>query len=378
MTAAHPAWKVLGIDPTSDQRAIRMAYSAKLKTIDPEADPQAFVALRDAFEAAREAAASESADTGYAPVETGPAWEAAPSVPDENAAAEPVDEVAAHADAIANLLYNHDPGADFLDDAAKDALLRHWQAIAADPRLEDVALFDRVEQWAGSIILDTAPRSAPLVMPVSDFFRWLERAGTLAETPGLARILHWYNAMNFIALAQQPDHSHHAEWIELDTPAGPESKRGTIGPRKLYELLDTMRWSRPDLVARLDPERLALWDRKAEFEADDGTAEESSGYSGGAAIGGGIGIIWLFILMARACAPEEEPRPQPQRYDYSAEPVLVAPPQPLLTPAPGSPSGQASPVFISPERLNELKRRLRQDFNKKAAEPPPAPDPERE
>ena len=73
----HPCWQALGIEPTSDQRAIRMAYSAKLKAMDPEADPQAFIALRDAFEAARDAAAWEGHNTEYAPIETGPAWEAA-------------------------------------------------------------------------------------------------------------------------------------------------------------------------------------------------------------------------------------------------------------------------------------------------------------
>ena len=43
-------WTILGIAPTSDQRAIRMAYAARLKEIDPEADPQAYIALREAFE----------------------------------------------------------------------------------------------------------------------------------------------------------------------------------------------------------------------------------------------------------------------------------------------------------------------------------------
>lgn len=49
----HPAWKVLGIEPTSDTRAIRTAYSALLKAIDPETDPKAFIELREAFEAAK-------------------------------------------------------------------------------------------------------------------------------------------------------------------------------------------------------------------------------------------------------------------------------------------------------------------------------------
>jgi hypothetical protein len=46
------AWKALGIEPTSDKRAIKRAYAAKLKSIDPDKDPKAFLSLRDALQAA--------------------------------------------------------------------------------------------------------------------------------------------------------------------------------------------------------------------------------------------------------------------------------------------------------------------------------------
>ncbi|WP_157216569.1 hypothetical protein [Flavisphingomonas formosensis] len=39
-------WQTLGIPATEDQTAIRRAYSARLKAIDVEADPEAFVFLR--------------------------------------------------------------------------------------------------------------------------------------------------------------------------------------------------------------------------------------------------------------------------------------------------------------------------------------------
>lgn len=43
----------LGIEPTSDQKAIRRAYAVALKRIDQAADPEGFAALRIAFEHAR-------------------------------------------------------------------------------------------------------------------------------------------------------------------------------------------------------------------------------------------------------------------------------------------------------------------------------------
>lgn len=57
-------WNELGIEPTDDLRAIRIAYAQRLKAIDVEADPHAFVALRQAFEAARDYAGSRAPDAG--------------------------------------------------------------------------------------------------------------------------------------------------------------------------------------------------------------------------------------------------------------------------------------------------------------------------
>jgi uncharacterized protein len=45
-------WEVLGLEPTSDLRAIKKAYALRLKSTHPEDDPQGFQELRDAYEMA--------------------------------------------------------------------------------------------------------------------------------------------------------------------------------------------------------------------------------------------------------------------------------------------------------------------------------------
>lgn len=60
MSGYRTPWAVLDIEPTNDDRAIRKAYSAKLKQIDVENDPAAFIELRSAMEQARRMAAYQA------------------------------------------------------------------------------------------------------------------------------------------------------------------------------------------------------------------------------------------------------------------------------------------------------------------------------
>ena len=55
-------WTVLGIDPTEDVSAIKRAYAEKAKTCHPEEDPEGFLRLRQAYQAALNCAEGEQKD----------------------------------------------------------------------------------------------------------------------------------------------------------------------------------------------------------------------------------------------------------------------------------------------------------------------------
>ena len=55
-------WKILEIEPTNDEEAIRNAYRAKLVVTNPEDDQEGFMELKEAYDRALELAAGDGND----------------------------------------------------------------------------------------------------------------------------------------------------------------------------------------------------------------------------------------------------------------------------------------------------------------------------
>lgn len=62
-------WTVLGIDPTQNVSAIRRAYAERAKACHPEEDPQGFLQLRQAYQAALDYAGGKEELPGLSPAE---------------------------------------------------------------------------------------------------------------------------------------------------------------------------------------------------------------------------------------------------------------------------------------------------------------------
>lgn len=326
----HPAWKALEIEPTSDQRAIRVAYSARLKAIDPETDPQAFIALREAFEAAKiqaqwadlpdedeedeedwdEQAWDENASWDPAPAEYvirplahagGPEWQepaledaapAAEAATDEGPASpwapiRPAD-ADAHARALATLLYSNDRQAQpYPSDAQTEEMLSHWQVIAADPRMQEIAFFADADRWTSELIARTVPFSDPLVPLATRHFGWTREQGAITQSHAVARVTERYRMLEFLDAVKAKQHPLNEAWRELTRPATERTRRGIANGRRVRQLLRIVRDKYPDMEGCFDTTRVALWDNTA----------KSGGSNWRWTIAGIIGAILIIRLL---------------------------------------------------------------------------------
>ena len=267
-------WALLGIAPTDDRDEIRRAYAKALKSIDVDADPAAFMALRQALEDSLAWGAATPFWEGEEWPEDSPlpdeivldgasgteepiaaAWdddwwsgESRPALPDRRGGA--VDAALTELD---DLLFGEG-----VPDPQRVAAL--GQALLADPELENVGRLTEVEQWLVRAIAASPPRSDPLIAPAGARLGWDEARRHWRRDHDLDRILQRWRDLHFLGQCRRAGHVHHVALEELTG-----SPRSTLGlgelalSRDVAAFMEAVDSDHPSLLRDLDPDSVAWW-----------------------------------------------------------------------------------------------------------------------
>lgn len=275
-----PWWDVLGIPRDSDRATKRRAYAARLKQTNPEDDPQGFMALREAYEAALNWVEYEEDwdDPSWEaePVADAPADAPAPTVDD------PVVDVSAPPVAIVppDLPPREDTDP-FADDRAElaayveqlEAGLRGpWAASDAElkvllnrilsaPAMMELDTRDRVEFWLAELLADTVPRSDRLLLRAIETFRWSQEG---ERPPAVWRVLGRLDEWTLMHKLNRGEHELSDGWKALTRPdIAPWRRRlYALGPGlsgEVRQLFDLMQWQVPGIESHMDPGAARWW-----------------------------------------------------------------------------------------------------------------------
>ncbi len=319
---SRQAWKKLGIDKTEDKRAIKRAYAARLKAIDPDADPKAFLALRDALQMANwdadslawgepeedEAEAFEGVEDAAPEPEPEPPADdfdrivmddqgrlsirlETPTPADDADDATPEEQDARNI--ISNILWADAPAP---DDAAH--LVTATRELLEDPRMEQIGFAADTEEWFAWMLANNMERGEPVLGMVSQYFHWEPERHQIGGIYGTTEVAARAADLVSRGKLEQPTHEWHATFEKLKAPAG--DKLG-LAERYLHRsqvdtLLRAIRTHHPSIEWDLDRDHVALWDAIAEKKA---AAHQRTGPSWWIYWIIGIGIVRLIISFAQ-------------------------------------------------------------------------------
>lgn len=253
-------WATLGIAQTRDETAIRRAYTAKLKTIDVDADPAAFMALRDALAAARAYARREQARrepvlAGAAVEDTLPGPEAA-EAPLEPSPVKPgwVEDI----EAIQQLVYGSAPREAIFEEVG--ARTAH---LLGGPEMETIDHAANVERWTAETILSGMPRTNAMLLPAIERFGWIERTRQWNCPPAIRHVVQRYADCRFLASLNAYDERKRAFEILCDGGQLPNARSAPFVER----FLQLAQAHRPTLQSEFDPEAWRRWQAYLEARA---------------------------------------------------------------------------------------------------------------
>jgi hypothetical protein len=292
------AWKTLGIDATSDKRAIKRAYAGKLKSIDPDKDPKSFLTLRDALQAATWDAAyvddddyqtwgEDTQELSLAPVEE--AHEERDSLqiePISDAELErdsPLPDSPAHDpepfDEIDPPEWDEQPDPDYDENAPRNRIstilwgdddirpledelraLTHGLIESLETETIDVA--GETENWFGWIVSATMRRSDCMIPILMRQFDWKTKASGVNAPYYMDDIIARYRDLVRITALRKTGHPDHETYVRLCADnLNPLSRTDVWFHRSAVRAFVTRtRADNPTIEWDFNPDTMAAWE----------------------------------------------------------------------------------------------------------------------
>lgn len=228
-------WTELDIAPTGDLAEIRRAYAARLKTIDVQADPHAFIALREAYDTARSGPAPDLLFGGEDwdfPVVATPAGH--PEI-----------------DAIQALLYGTEPREAIFArlSEATQRLVDHAQHCA-------LAESEAIELWVAETLASGIPRSNGMLRPAVTGFRWEERAEDHDCPYAMLIAINRLSDAEYLGELQRINPHYRRAWVALTEGTLDFSD---IHVASMSTLLGIIQYQRPGLFEDVDTRHFERW-----------------------------------------------------------------------------------------------------------------------
>lgn len=252
-------WAELDIAPVDDERAVRRAYAARLKSIDVERDPAAFQALRMAFEHAtwlcRQAheAAQVVDEAEPSAVDPLPVDDGRSTPPDATA---PVD--ASPPDWVGMIVELQELiNGDQSREAIYDRVTALTERLIATPEMTSIDHAIQIERWVAETIITGLPRTNAMLLPAINAFGWWKMADNWDCPPIIQHILQRYRDASILyELCNDASGRPGRLWRMLSDPDTKPSARDSSAMQAFLALIDQRTAT---LLDDCDPKALAAW-----------------------------------------------------------------------------------------------------------------------